>query len=84
MSRGIVIAVSLGECWTCHEKIAGESAAIGRIQDRLWYVPFVEDLRTSSALLAHPVCFATEHGVDALETLVHDNDYRTAEQQRRP
>jgi hypothetical protein len=71
--------VSVNECWICHREIDGELAAIGRVGERLRYVPFVQDLRTSALVLAHPVCFATEHGVEALVTLVHERDYEVAE-----
>lgn len=71
--------VRLDECWICHQKIDGESAAIGRSGDRLRYVPFVQDIRTSGLTLAHPVCFAQEHGVEILVILVHEHDYQVAE-----
>jgi hypothetical protein len=48
-------------------------ATFGDDQDFMW-VPFVEDLRTSSARLIHPVCFATAHGVEALVAVVHRHD----------
>jgi hypothetical protein len=76
---GIVAVVKLAECWICHDKIYGELAAIGRAGDRLRYVPFVKDLRTSGLLLAHPVCFAADHGVEALVSLVHERDFEIAE-----
>jgi hypothetical protein len=41
-------------------------------------VPFVQDLRTSGLVLAHPICFATEHGVEALVILVHERDHEVA------
>lgn len=66
------------ECWICRKKIDGEQAAIGRSGDRLRYVPFVQDLRTSGLVLAHPICFATEHGVEALVILVHERDHEVA------
>jgi hypothetical protein len=80
---GIVAVVKLAECWICNEKIYGGLAAIGRAGDRLRYVPFVKDLRTSGLVLAHPVCFATEHGVDALVTIIHEHDFEIAEKYSR-
>jgi ribosomal protein L32 len=71
--------VELDECWICGRRIDGELAAIGRSGDRLSYVPFVQDLRTGALALAHPVCFATEHGVEALVLLVYERDYEVAE-----
>jgi hypothetical protein len=71
--------VKLDDCWICTKKIDGNLAAVGRSGDRLRYVPFVQDIRTSGLVLAHPVCFAAEHGVEALVILVHERDYEVAE-----
>jgi hypothetical protein len=75
---GIVAVVELDECWVCHRTIAGESGAVGRAAERVRYVPFVEDLRTSALELAHPVCFAGEAGVEAFVDVVHAHDREVA------
>lgn len=67
------------ECWICREKIDKDLAAIGRSGARIRYVPFVREVPPKSLVLAHPVCFATEHGVEALVLLVHEHDYEVAE-----
>lgn len=70
------------ECWICRKKIDKDLAAIGRSGDRIRYVPFVRDVRAGNLVLAHPVCFATEHGVEDLVILVHEHDYEVAESAR--
>jgi hypothetical protein len=71
--------VGLDDCWICHHKIDNELAAIGRSRGKLRYVPFVYDIRSSGLELAHPVCFASAHGVEALVSLVHERDVQVAE-----
>lgn len=71
--------MKLDDCWICHQTIDGELAAIGRAGDRLRCVPFVQDLRRSGLVLAHPVCFAAAHGVEALVILFHERDYEVAD-----
>jgi hypothetical protein len=71
--------MQLDECWICKSKIDGNLAAIGRSGDQLQYVPFVQDLRSSALMLAHPVCFATTYGVDSLVAIVHEHDFVMAQ-----
>ncbi|SDT70406.1 hypothetical protein [Actinoplanes derwentensis] len=66
-------------CWICGKKIDRDLAAIERAGERLRYVPFVRDVRVEGVVLAHPVCFANEQGVEALVVLVHERDYETVE-----
>lgn len=71
--------VSVDDCWICHQRIAGNLAAIGRSGALIRYVPFVRDLKPGALTLAHPVCFAVEHGVEALVLLVHEHDFEIAD-----
>ncbi len=73
--------VRLDDCVICERTIDGDSAAIGLWDDprggRATWVPFVEDLRTSGFRLVHPVCYATQHGVEALVDVFHEYDRKT-------
>lgn len=62
-------------CTICHTDVDPEGPAVAEFAtgSPLW-IPFVEDLRTSAAQLAHPRCFADAHGIDARLGAVRRND----------
>jgi hypothetical protein len=75
-----VLTYHLG-CQVCRGPVAPAGPAVATFGDAdnfLW-VPFVEDLRTTSAKLIHPTCFVNLHGVEPLISVVHNHD----EQMRR-
>jgi hypothetical protein len=68
----------VADCWCCDGKIEGTASAVSRAGEVLLYIPFARDANTA-CLLAHPACFAGQHGVDALVAVIHEHDWQTIE-----
>jgi hypothetical protein len=73
--------MGLADCQECGRPINGDLPAVGLWTDgdgidRVSYVPFVEDLRTTGYRLVHLDCYAKRHGVESLVEAVHEHDRR--------
>jgi hypothetical protein len=70
--------MSFIECTVCGRRVPGDGPAVGTsiASGRSSYVPFVEDLRTSSLSLAHIACYADSRGVESLVEVLHRHDTR--------
>lgn len=65
------------ECAECGSRIDGDGPAVLRLNDAIWWEPFVDDIRSSAKFeFHHPRCFADRFGVDGLIAAVRREDMR--------
>lgn len=66
---------SFDTCTVCSSRVAGDGPAVGvSPEDAAHYIPFVEDLRTSSLGLRHVRCFIEEQSFERFLDALHEHD----------
>ncbi len=66
---------SLDACTVCSSRVAGDGPAVGvSPEGATYYIPFIEDLRTSALGLRHVRCFIAEQSLERFLVVLHEHD----------